>query len=271
MTATTSVQVADGLAPNPVLERGSGSPVVFLHGPFGQEWPAYLDDLAAHHRVLAPASPGIADAADLTRFDGFWELVLYYDDLFDQLGLGEVDLIGHSFGAMVAAEIAATHRSRVRRLVLIDAMGLWNDATPVQDHLLVSEQRRGELLYHDHTVPEISQRLVAPHDLTQARAATLALFDALGATSHFIHPIPERGLRRRLRRVRAKTLLLWGETDRLVPPSYADEFAAEIPDATVELIPQAGHYPYLEQREAVTAATLRFLADPSLPTERGPR
>jgi pimeloyl-ACP methyl ester carboxylesterase len=56
-------------------------------------------------------------------------LLLYYDDLFDRLGLDRVDLVGHSFGGMVAAEYAATFRDRVGKLVLIDAMGLWRDDT----------------------------------------------------------------------------------------------------------------------------------------------
>ncbi len=260
-SATTSVRIATDLAENPVLAQGSGSPVVFLHGPFGQEWPGYLDDLAARHRVLAPASPGIADATDLERFDGLWDLVLYYDDLLDALGLGQVDLVGHSFGGMVAAEIAATIPARVRRLVLIDPMGLWTDASPVEDHLLVSEERRAELLYHDRSVPEVAERLRVPDDLAEAQAGVLRLFDALGATAHFIHPIPERGLRRRLGRVRARTLVIWGREDRLVPASYAREFVAAIPDAAHELVPGAGHCPHLEQREAVTAATLRFLGE----------
>src|SRR4051812_30359704 len=111
--STRSVQLGGELAPNPVIASGDGSPVVYLHGAFGQEWPGFLDDLAAEHRVYAPAHPGIEDPQDLARLDGFHDLVVYYDELLDALGVEEVDLVGHSFGGMVAAELAATLTRRV--------------------------------------------------------------------------------------------------------------------------------------------------------------
>jgi len=45
------VELGGSLSPNPVIAKGEGSDVVFLHGPFGQEWPGYLDDLAERHRA----------------------------------------------------------------------------------------------------------------------------------------------------------------------------------------------------------------------------
>jgi pimeloyl-ACP methyl ester carboxylesterase len=56
---------------------------------------------------------------------------------------------------------------------------------------------------------------------------------ALSSTSHFIHPVPERGLHKRLRRITASTLAVWGAEDQLTPPSYAEDFAAAIKDARV--------------------------------------
>jgi pimeloyl-ACP methyl ester carboxylesterase len=257
-TKVKPVKLKGGFAPNLVVSKGSGTPVVFLHGAFGPEWPDFLDDLAAGHRVIAPTSPGIDEPNDLALLDGFWDLVLYYDELFDALGLGQIDLVGHSFGGMLAAEIAATFPGRVRNLVLIDAMGLWLEELPMHDHLLVPDERRAQLLYHDPTVPEVSERLVFPDDLAAGQARTLRLFDSLGATSHFTHPIPERGLRKRLHRIRAKTLVLWGANDRLIPVEYGKAFEAQIAGATLEVVPGAGHYPYLEKREAVSKRVLEF-------------
>ena len=53
-----NVELPGGFAPNPVLVKGDGAPVVYLHGPFGQEWDGFLDDLATHRRVYAPAHAG---------------------------------------------------------------------------------------------------------------------------------------------------------------------------------------------------------------------
>jgi pimeloyl-ACP methyl ester carboxylesterase len=261
VTLTGAIAVPGGFAANPVVAKGEGNPLVFLHGPFGPEWPGYLDDLAEQHRVFAPSTPGVEDAADLALLDDLSDLVLYYDDLFDTLGLDQIDLVGHSFGGMVAAEIAAVYGDRVRRLVLIDPMGLWLDALPTNDHVLAPVDRRNHWLYHDHENAEVAERLVVPDDIAEGQAKSIREFSAIAATSHFTFPIAEHGLSKRLRRIRAKTLVLWGAQDGLMSAKeYSQAFRTALPDATVQIIENAGHYPYLEQRDAVSRLTLEFLS-----------
>lgn len=261
MPTAHSVELPGGFAANPVIIKGEGAPVVYLHGPFGQEWDGFLDDLAAYRRVYAPAHAGAEETEDLEHLDGIPDLLLYYNDLFDRLGLERVDLVGHSFGGMVAAEYAATFRDRVGKLVLIDAMGLWRDDAPVEDHLLVSPQKLVKLLFNDPSMPEVAAKLAIPKDPEAMNAAIVNRFGALASTSHFIHPIPERGLVRRLRRIKADTLILWGAQDALVPPVYASEFAKLIPTARVQMIDHAGHVPQLEQRRLVSEQLQKFLRD----------
>ena len=69
--------------------------------------------MAARHTVFAPAHPGAVEPNDLHQLDNLWDLMLYYDDVLAALGLDQVDLIGHSFGGMVAAELAASFPQRV--------------------------------------------------------------------------------------------------------------------------------------------------------------
>jgi pimeloyl-ACP methyl ester carboxylesterase len=259
METSQSIELPGGFAANPVIVKGEGAAVVYLHGPFGQEWDGFLDDLAAHHRVYAPAHAGAEETEDLEQLDGIPDLLLYYDDLFDRLGLERVDLVGHSFGGMIAAEYAATFRDRVRKLVLIDPMGLWRDDAPVRDHLLVSPANLVRLLFHDPAKPEVAAKLAMPTEREPMNAALVRRFGALASTAHFIHPIPERGLKRRLRRIKAETLVLWGAQDALVPPVYAAEFAALIPNARVQMIEKAGHMPQIEQRQIVSEHLTRFL------------
>jgi pimeloyl-ACP methyl ester carboxylesterase len=255
----TPVKHPGAFVPNPVIIKGEGRPVVYLHGPFGQEWLGFLDDLAAGHKVYAPAHAGSVDNADLDQLDNLWDLVLYYDDLFRALGLTEFDLVGHSFGGMVAAEYAAAFPERVRKLVLIDAMGLWNEAYPVEDHLLSSTKRRKVLRFFDAESDAVTAYLAVPEDKDAAMDAYLHQHQALASTSHFIHPIPERGLNKRLRRISAETLIVWGAEDKLTPPAYAADFKAAIRNAQVAMIPNAGHAPQLEQRAAVSEAVTGFL------------
>src|SRR6267154_5067700 len=174
-----NIELPGGFAANPVIIKGEGAPVVYLHGPFGQEWDGFLDDLALHRRVYAPANAGAEETEDLDHLDGFSDLVLYYDDLFDRLGLERVDLVGHSFGGMVAAEYAATFPHRVGKLVLIDALGLWRDDIPVEDHLLAAPEKQIALLFKDPSKPEVKAKLAMPEDAEALSDAILRRFGAL--------------------------------------------------------------------------------------------
>ena len=121
---------------NPKVQvAGSGPPVVFLHGAYGLTWDPFLDALAEKHTVYAPEHPGttLGDPDGIKPLDNLWDLVLYYDELFDQLGLQNPTVIGHSFGGMVAAEIAANYPHRVGKLVLVSPIGLWRDDSPVKN------------------------------------------------------------------------------------------------------------------------------------------
>jgi pimeloyl-ACP methyl ester carboxylesterase len=257
--AVKQVPMSAEFPPNPVLVKGDGAPVVYLHGLLGQEWNGFLDGLAAKRRVYAPAHAGAEDPDELRDLDNIHDLVLYYDELFDKLGLEQVDLVGHCFGGMVAAEIAATYPQRVRRLVLIDSLGLWRDDAPVQDYLLVPSQQRVALLLGDPARPEVKAQLALPADPQEQMNALLHRITGLASVSHFIWPIPERGLTRRLRRVKAPTLILWGAQDQFVPSVYAADFAAGIAGAKVEIIAGAGHTPQFDQPQAVAERVLGFL------------
>jgi pimeloyl-ACP methyl ester carboxylesterase len=162
--------------------------------------------------------------------------------------------VGHAFGGMAAAEFAARHPVRVSALVLIGAKGLWLDETPVADVHTTHPARLATLLFSDPEGP-VAQSVLGkptPQDRLEYQLA-------LGAASHFYWPIPDRDLRRRLYRISAPTLLVWGANDRVVPPVYADIFAAGIRHAHKVLVRDAGHFPHLENPDAVLSAVRAFV------------
>jgi pimeloyl-ACP methyl ester carboxylesterase len=257
---TQPVQVAGAFEPNPVMIRGEGAPVVYLHGVFGPEWNGVLDDLAESRRVIAPSSVGADEPDEMRNIDSIFELSLYYDEVFDRLGLGQFDLIGHSFGGMAAAEYAALFPKRVRRLVLIDPFGLWRDDIPVSDHLYATPEGQMALHYADPSSPQVKAANAVPEEPQARMAHMLKRMTGMASSSYFLWPIPDRGLKKRLHRVTAPTLVVWGERDTLVPPAYAQEFAQRIADARVAMIPRAGHTPQVEERAAVSEAIRNFLS-----------
>jgi pimeloyl-ACP methyl ester carboxylesterase len=111
------------------------------------------------------------------------------------------------------------------------------------------------LLFHD---PEKNGHLLSDGgDLNDPEFLTDFLVGnarRLGMAGKLLFPIPDRGLAKRLYRVRARTSVIWGDSDRLIDPVYADEFVRRIPDATLTRVPAAGHMVQYEQPAAVLGA-----------------
>jgi pimeloyl-ACP methyl ester carboxylesterase len=83
---------------------------------------------------------------------------------------------------------------------------------------------------------------------------------SLGCTGKFFWPIADYGLAKRLYRIKAPTLVIWGQQDALVPVVYAEEFGRRIARCQVVLIDQCGHIPQVERTKETLEATNAFLA-----------
>lgn len=242
-----------------VFVGGDGRPVIFLHGAGGLLWDGFLDALATNNTVYAPefpgTSPGEYDAIKV--LDDWHDLVVYYSELIDALGVEDVALVGHSFGGMIAAEIAAANPRSVAKLVLLAPLGLWRDDTPIPPWLSMNGTELSKVFFHDQT---IAQRYMLSPDAASAQPEVLiAATWALACAGKFTWPIPDRGLRDRLHRISAPTLLVWGDKDELVSPVYAQDFKGGLTDARLAMVENAGHA-LIHERPAETArAVVDFL------------
>src|SRR5438132_12451755 len=103
-----------------VFRTGDGPPLVWLHSLYGVEPDSpVVDELARDFTVYAPLAPGFADLDDLGDIRDIHDLALHYDDTLEALGLDTAVVAGHSFGAMLAAELAAHVPARVKQLILL--------------------------------------------------------------------------------------------------------------------------------------------------------
>ena len=244
-----------------VWQAGNGRPLLFLHGFEGHPGDAaFLQQLAQRHRVVAPEMPGFSGSMQgAHELQDIVDYALFYRRFIEE-EIGEpVDLVGHDLGGMLAAEVAAFSPYLVRRLVLVDAYGLWLDEHEIPDVFVQTPAALRELLWAQPERAENAEPAAAPADPDPATTALNAQQDRAIAAK-FLWAVPERGLAKRLRYVEAPTLLLWGENDRLIPAAYADDFAARLRRAEVALIADAGHLPMLEQPDAFLAAVEPFLA-----------
>jgi pimeloyl-ACP methyl ester carboxylesterase len=246
-----------------VREAGSGAPLVFLHGAGGllPEEPL-LAKLAERFHVFAPSWPGFGEEAGEDLLEDMLDFTLHGLDVVEALGAERPHLVGHSMGGMIAAEMACLANASFAKLALLAPVGLWLDAHPIPDLFATPPWELPALLFAD---PAAGQKLLlAGLDFGNDAALTRFMVDnarRLGSAGKILFPIPNRRLSKRLYRMTAPTLLVWGKQDKLIAPAYAERFQKLLPgESRIAWIDQAGHMVPYEQTAAVAAAVTSFLA-----------
>lgn len=237
---------------------GRGAPLLYLHGMLGLvSFDAALAKLAEAFDVIAPYAPGWGPAKDdLPKIDqGPLDLTLHHCDLLDALGLERVHVAGTSIGAWMAAELAAIAPTRVDRLVLVNPLGLWLDDLAGEDPFAVHPGMPSERLF---STPGLRKQYVMDgRDKVDAHVQELL---DLRASAKFLWPIPDTGIRKRLPRIKAATLVVVSERDPVVPPGYGAAWKQAIAHAELTTLPGAGHVPEMEQPAQFANVITQFLA-----------
>ncbi|MET8228300.1 alpha/beta fold hydrolase [Streptomyces sp. NPDC004082] len=247
----------------PVLQAGDprSRTALVLHGGGGPRTVApVVGRLAATLHALAPTHPGWEGTARPDSISTIAQLAAAYLERLLEDEQHDVVLVGSSIGGWIALEMAiqAAHDERyaglIRAVVDIDGVGAEVEGEPVADFFALDARGLAEAAWHD---PE--RGYIDPAGLTdeqraiqQANAHTMS---ALAGTN-----MSDPTLLDRLGAVTVPTLVVWGESDRIVTPAYGRAVAAAVPGAQFVEIPQAGHLPHLEAPDATWAAITPFLA-----------
>jgi len=241
-----------------VWEKGDGRPLVFLAGFGGlPRWTQCLERLAARRRIIAPSLPGFPGTATIGPLYTQLDWLLATHDLIAGAGLERCDLMGVSLGAALAADVAAVWGDLVERLVLVSALGLFDENEPSADPFA---QRKGALPQLLCADPERYVAHTASAEHTDPVEWALVTTRAQEAAARLLWPVGDTGLEGRLGRIRNETLLVWGAGDRVVPASYRARFASGITGKThVEVIAAAGHMVDLDAPEALSQRVDAFL------------
>jgi len=240
-----------------LIERGKGRPLLFLHPGIGIESTApVLDRLAERAHVLAPSHPGFG-TSDLPQWmTTVDDLSYFYLDLMDALDLRDALVVGVSFGAWIAAEIAVKSTARISRLVMANAVGIKvgnRETRDIADIFAVVEPDFNKLAYWDPKTGERDYKALPDAEVAAVarNRESLARF----AWQPYMH---DPKLKNRLHRIRIPTLFLWGAHDRILSESYGRAYCAAIPGARFELIEKAGHFPHLEQPQVFADRVFAF-------------
>jgi pimeloyl-ACP methyl ester carboxylesterase len=254
---TRTFELRDGLTIT-VQEYGDaavsgGTGVLLLHGGAGPRSIAPLAaGLAQHSYVVVPTHPGFDGMPRPDWTDSVADLATAYLDVLDELGLTGVTVIGSSIGGWIAAEMGVLdNHGRIASLVLLDSTGIRpQPPLEIADPAKIGPVRTGELAFHNPALR------LDPATLTDEQRAGMAANAATQAVYTGIGYDPK--LRGRLHRVTVPVLVIFGEQDGIVPPEYGRELAAAFPRAIYRVVPEAGHFPHLEQPRIVFAAIADF-------------
>lgn len=245
-----------------VLEGGNGPDLLFLHGAGGtSEADPFLNALAEKYHVCAPLLPGYGASDECPEIRDMLDVTLHTYDVMDALGMRKPLLAGHSMGGMIAAEMAAIAPNEIEKLCLICPAGLWLDAHPIPDIFAMLPYELPAVLFHDAEAG--GKLMTAGLDFSNIEFLKTFLIQnarQLGMAGKILFPIPDRGLRQRLYRITARTLLIWGDSDRLITPRYAQEFKKLIANSELVSIAEAGHMLPIEQTAQVITAIGRLNA-----------
>ena len=244
---------ADGLTLR-IDERGSGRPILVLHGGGGpQSVSSFAEALSARAYVLTPIHPGFAGEPRPQWFNSIDDLALTYLELLERLDLCDVMVVGFSIGGWIASELAVRDTTRLSSIVLVDAVGIEVEGHAIADVFPLTPDELSALSYHNPAAFRIDPATLSP-DQVAARAANFQALGVYGQEPGMHDP----KLRRRLGRVRIPALVVWGESDGVVDADYGRAYAQSLPNARFKLIPEAGHVPQIEQPERLLTLVWEF-------------
>jgi pimeloyl-ACP methyl ester carboxylesterase len=257
-----AVDVANGRIKLRFKVGGEGPPLIYFHPAGGLLWDPFLARMAEHYTVYAPEFPGTSagDPYAIHQIDDVWDAVLAYEEAIGGLGLDQPPVaVAQSFGAMLSLEVSASYPGVFAKHVVLDPPGLWREDAPVSNWMEASPPALAAMLFKDPSSPAAQAMLTLPEDPEAAVKAQAALVWALGCTGKLCWPIPDRGLHKRLHRIKTPTLIVWGADDALAPVVYAEEFHRRIAGSQVAIVPNSGHIPQVEQLDTTLDLVRRFL------------
>lgn len=245
--------------------EGASPPLLLLHG-FGSaaiwEWQELVPGFAARHRVIAPDLLWFGESDSRDPDPSLDHQARAMLALLDHLGIDRVDVLGSSYGGLVAVELAALAPHRVRRVVLIDSPGraytradydalcerfgvesaaeLFVPQDDAAMRMLLSIAVRSPPWVPDFALSSVREALFSEH-----RAQRVALLDSLASHLEELRARPGPA---------GRVLIVWGSEDPVFPLPIARRLAASLgPRATLEVVEGARHAPHLDEPERVRA------------------
>jgi pimeloyl-ACP methyl ester carboxylesterase len=245
-------------------DEGKGIPLLLVHGfPLSRgTWSKQVDAFKASYRVIAPDLRGLgeseatAGAVSMSRFAEDIHALLQY------LETGPVILVGHSMGGYVALAFAKAFPHALRELVLVGTKGGPDTLEGAATRRATAEKVRME--GSSVVVNAMAPKMLSASNTDAAMAASVRAFmepsSSEGVIGALLGMADRPDARTWLGAIKARTLVITGTDDTLIPPSESEALMMAIPGAQMRLIPRAGHLVAYERSEAFNEALWDWLA-----------
>ncbi|MAT94792.1 MAG: hypothetical protein CME59_19655 [Halioglobus sp.] len=246
-----------------VVDRGTRPAVVLVHGLGADvsKWHANIDVLAQTHRVLALDLLGFGQS-DKPNVD--YRIQVYVDqirELLDSRGIEQATLVGNSMGGLVSLQFAAQHPERVKSLVLVApafVFGLPNGLNADQlagganPQTLAAMKAYLNRIYHEPVIDDetIASELMRKRAIGDGRTIERIARSLASETDVFSDSS--------LRKIVAKTLVVHGTSDGVVPVDQSRHLVGLLPNATLIELEETGHWPQIEAADEFNTLLLRW-------------
>ena len=258
-------------------EAGEGRPVLLVHGggAAADTWVRNIEALAQHYRVLAPdlIGHGFSDWVDIEGKVPQVEQARHLGAFLDHLGIGEIAVIGHSFGGLVTALLHLDRPKQVTVLGLISSSSVFHSPTDfgtavgnayqnqigaLENPSLEKLRARnvGSNFIKEDTFEEILLVQLTYMGLPDRKKAFEQMHYGLLASAHST----EHRVYHRLEELRVPVLVITGREDPRAKWAVVKAGAERIADSEFHLVERSGHKPYSEQHQTFNALALDFLA-----------
>lgn len=240
---------------------GVGPAILVLHGWGGSSdsWIRVQEILTkGGYRVICPDFPGFGKSFTPPTPWGIKEYVNFVDDFIRKTCGESVEpffLLAHSFGGRVAIKFATQYPEKIKSLILCDSAGI--------------KPKLGLKIKTIFWLARIGNAIFTPKLLKRFRDNARNLFyvflrhrdyvKANGTMKETIKKVLDEDLLEDLAKIKIKTLIVWGDKDKLVPLKYAYIFKEKIENSELAVIPKIGHSPHLEVPDKLSEIILKFI------------
>jgi pimeloyl-ACP methyl ester carboxylesterase len=203
--------------------------------------------------VIVPSVPGFDGVSGFQPRDEYLDWLTTFWDSLDASGALPCPVVGASLGGLIAAELAALRPEAVTAVALLAPLGIADGDDPGFNVFGTPSGQRMAHLFAKGVPDAFAQRFAA----LGPEEAPVASYLSDVAAANILWPLNDRGIAKRLHRIRVPRLTMWGDLDEISPVGNAAAWGG------AQVVAGAGHLLEWDAPDAVAAALLDFLSSPA--------